>query len=256
MPQSITITTAQLLQQAKYRLELPTLVEQVLHRQIILQTVEREGIVVSTEELQTAADQLRVTHQLLTARHTLDWLERHRLSIEDFEDLAYTQLIRQKLADRLCTPQIPTYFADRQLDYAQAVIYAVTIATEALAMELFYSLQAQEQDFLAIVHRYVTDPQARLRGEYRRTVRRRDLEPEISTAVFAVQPPTVLRPQATRSGYQLLYVAAILPPELTTALEAQIREELFHQWLCRQAAAWEVTWPSQSAPESPLSPTS
>jgi parvulin-like peptidyl-prolyl isomerase len=255
MPESITITSAQLLQQAKYQLQLPTLVEQVLHRQIILQTVEREGIVVSTEELQTAADQLRVTHQLLTARHTLDWLERHRLSIEDFEDLAYTQLIRKKLADRLCSPQIPAYFAERQLDYAQAVIYAVTIATEALAMELFYSLQAQEQDFLAIVHRYVTDPVARQRGEYRRTVRRRDLDPEISAAVFAVQPPTVLRPQATRSGYQLLYVAAILPPELTAPLEAQIRDELFYQWLCRQAADWEVVWPRESESAPPLPST-
>jgi hypothetical protein len=251
MPQSITVTLNDIFQQAKYTFQLPALIQQAIDRQIILVAVEQAGLVIATDELQQAADALRVTHQLLSARDTLDWLEKHQLSVEDFEDLAYTQLIRHKLADRLCTSKIAAHFAAHQLDYAQAVIYQMTIDQAPLAMELFYSLQAHEQDFLAIVHRYHPDTPSRLRGDYRRIVRRRDLEPEISAAVFAATSPTVLRPIATRDGHQLIYVAEILTPSLTPALETQIREELFQTWLRQQTEAWDITTTIAPNPTQP-----
>jgi parvulin-like peptidyl-prolyl isomerase len=240
MSQSINLTLNDIFRQAKYAFQMPALVRQAIEHQIILHAAEQAGLVIATAELQQAADALRVTHQLLSARATLDWLEKHYLSIDDFEDLAYTQLLRQKVADHHCTAQIAAHFADHQLDYAQAVIYQVTIAEAPLAMELFYSLQAQEQDFLAIVHRYLPEGSAQLRGDYRRVVRRQELEPEISAIVFAAQPPTVLRPIATREGHHLIYVAAIRPARLDPDLEAQIRQELFQTWLRQQVREWDV----------------
>jgi parvulin-like peptidyl-prolyl isomerase len=240
MSQSITLTLNDIFQQAKYTLQIPTLIRQAIEHQIIRHTAEQAGLVITTDELQQTADELRVTHQLLSARDTLNWLEKHHLTIEDFEDLAYNQLLRQKVADHLCTPKIPAYFADHQLDYAQAVIYQVTIAESPLAMELFYSLQAQEQDFLAIVHRYLPEGSGHLQGDYRRVVRRRDLDPEISPLVFAATPPVVLRPIATRDGHQLIYVAHHQPARLDTDLEARIRQDLFQTWLRQQARDWEV----------------
>lgn len=162
------------------------------------------------------------------------------LSIEDFEDLAYFQLIRHKLADHLILPKVPAHFAEHQLDYAQAIIYEVTLPQQELAMELFYSWQEQEQDFLTIVHRYNTDPRQRLQGNYRRVVRRRDLDPELSAIVFAAAPATMLPPLETRQGFQLVYVAEIVPPELTPELEAEICELLFQKWLRRQVRQSKV----------------
>ncbi len=255
MSQSITLTLNDIFQQAKYTLQMPRLVRQAIEHQIILHAAEQAGLVIATAELQQTADELRVTHQLLSARDTLHWLEKHHLTIEDFEDLAYTQLLRQKVADHRCTPQIAAHFANHQLDYAQAVIYQVTIAEAPLAMELFYSLQAREQDFLAIVHRYLPEGRAPLRGDYRRVVRRQDLDPEISAIVFAATPPTVLRPIATREGHHLIYLAAIRPARLDPALEAQIRQELFQTWLRQQAREWDVvsalTVPSPATDDRP-----
>ncbi|MBE9031056.1 peptidylprolyl isomerase [filamentous cyanobacterium LEGE 11480] len=241
MSRSITITPNDILQQAKYTFQMPGLVAQATHRQIIFDTAEREGLIVSTEELQQTADELRVTHKLLSARDTLKWLEQHQLSVEDFEDLAYTRLIREKLKVHLCAAKVPAYFAERQLDYAQAIIYEVTVESPELAMELFYSLQEHEQDFLGIVHRYTPEPMRRLSGDYRRIVRRHDLDPEISAAVFAATPPSSIKPIKTQSGYQIVYVAEIMPPELTSTLAAQIQEELFQKWLRRQTKRQDIS---------------
>jgi hypothetical protein len=240
MSRSLSVTLNEILQQAKYTFQLPALIEQATHRQIILATAEQEGLTVSTEELQQTADNLRVTHKLLSSRETLKWLEKHYLSVEDFEDLAYTHLIREKLVEHLFSREVPAHFAKHQLDYAQAIIYELTVPQQELAMEFFYSLQGNEQDFLALVHRYCPKPLHRLRGEYRRIVRRQDLEPVISAAVFAATPPTVLKPLESRQGYQLVYVAEIVSPELTDDLEQQIREELFQKWLSQQVKAYQV----------------
>jgi parvulin-like peptidyl-prolyl isomerase len=240
MSQSITLTFNDIFQQAKYTFQMPTLVRQAIEHQIIRHAAEQAGLVIATAELQATADALRLTHQLRSARDTLNWLEQHHLTIDDFEDLAYTQLLRHKVADHFCTPKIAAHFADHQLDYAQAVIYQVTIAEAPLAMELFYSLQAQEQDFLAIVHRYLPDTAPRMRGDYRRVVRRRDLDPDRSAAVFAATPPTVLRPIATRDGHQLIYVAHHQIARLDPDLESHIRQDLFQTWLRQQAREWEV----------------
>lgn len=77
MSRSIMLTLNDILQQAKYTLQVPALIEQAIQHQIILATAEAEGLSIGTTELQKTADQLRVEHKLITASDTLQWLETH-----------------------------------------------------------------------------------------------------------------------------------------------------------------------------------
>jgi hypothetical protein len=233
---SQTLTHRDLLQQAKYRYQLPQLISAARQHQVLLNAAETNGIIVSTEDLQQSADRLRVEHHLLSAKDTLSWLERYHFSIDDFENLAYITLIRSRLSEMMFSEQVITYFSDRQLEYTRSTIYEVVLSEHELAMELFYALQEREMDFLAILHQYSPTPTPR-------SVRRRDLPPELSAIVFASDPPTLLRPIRTPKASHLIYVAATVSAELTDELRSQIQEELFDRWLTEQGELLSVTLP-------------
>src|SRR4051794_5899177 len=62
----------------------PLLAEAILDK-VIAQAVEREGLEVSTEELQKAADAFRIRRGLHRAAEMQRWLARHELTPEDCE---------------------------------------------------------------------------------------------------------------------------------------------------------------------------
>lgn len=240
---SYSLTHLDLLQQIKYRYQLPEVIRAARQHQALLKAAETHGLIVSTEDLQQSADRLRIKHELLSAKDTLSWLERYHFSIEDFENLAYITLIRSKLSDLLFSDQVTTHFINHQLEYVRSTIYEIKLSQHELAMELFYALQEHETDFLAVLHQYSPMPEAR-------SVRRRDLPPELSAIVFAADPPTLLPPIRTPKASHLIYVAAIVSAELNDDLRSQIQTELFDRWLVEQGELLTVTLPEDLTPAS------
>ncbi|MFM2432088.1 MAG: hypothetical protein RLZZ511_3302 [Cyanobacteriota bacterium] len=240
MSEQLTIHTYDLWQQAKHQLQLPQLIEQAIHRHIITLTAQQQGIEVAVSELQASADQLRIQHQLLTAQATIAWLEKHRLSVEDLEDIAQFNVLVAKLKTALIEPQIESYFYRNQLDYAQAVYYEIVVAQRELAMELFYALQERELDFLAVLHRYVDDREVRVAGSYRQVVQRQDVSAELSALIFAAQAPQVLRPLPIGDAMRLIYVVELLPPVLDESLRGQLRDQLFEDWLEKARSGYDI----------------
>ena len=236
MPCNITLSHRDILQQSKYSYQLRDLVIAALHHQVLLNTAETQGLIVSAEDLQHSADRLRIEHQLLSAKDTLTWLETYHFTLEDFENLAYISLIRSRLSITMFDSQVETYFADRQLDYVRALIYEVIVSDHELAMELFYALQEHETDFLAVFHQYSSAPKIQ-------SVRRPDVSPELSAIIFTADFPRVQRPILTAKGSHLIYVADVQPAVLTDELRIHIREELFDGWLESERASLEVTLP-------------
>ncbi len=236
MAQTITLSHRDLLQQSKYRYQIPQLIAAARQQHLLLSTAETKGIIVSADDLQQSADRLRIQHQLLSAKDTLSWLEHYHFSIEDFENLAYITLLRSRLSETMFDDQVARYFSDRQLEYIRSIIYDVLLPEHELAMELYDALQARKTDFLAVLHQYTSRPEAR-------SLRQCDLPPELSKIVFAADPPTLLRPIRTSAGTHLIYVAARVPAELTESLRSQIREELFDRWLVEQSELLEVMLP-------------
>ena len=82
MSQSISITKEDILQQVQYSCKIPEIIEQIVSRKVIIAAAEEAGINVETEELQKAADLLRLMNKLTSADDTWKWLEKHNLSIE------------------------------------------------------------------------------------------------------------------------------------------------------------------------------
>lgn len=240
MSQPITITGEDILQQVKLSCQIPEFIEAIVTRKVIAAAAAEAGINIEIEELQKAADQLRFANKLLSAGDTWAWLQKHCLSLDDFEEIANISLVSGKLAKHLFEDKIEPYFFAHQLDYAGVVMYEVVLEDEDLAMELFYALREGEMSFPEVAYQYIQDKELRRSGGYRGIVRRKELKPEISAAVFAANPPQVLKPAVTAKGVHLIFVEEVIPPVLDDKLRFKILSDLFSEWLRLQTEQVEV----------------
>ncbi|HEY9835201.1 MAG TPA: peptidylprolyl isomerase [Stenomitos sp.] len=240
MTKIITLQPEEIIHQIKLSCQIPSITEGIIARKIITSTAEELGIKVDIEELQKAADQLRVINNLQRADETLAWLKKHCLSVDEFEEVAYISLISSKLAQALFTDKVEPFFLEHQLDYVRVVLYEVALDDEDLAMELFYALTEGEINFYEITHQYIQDKELRRSGGYRGILQRKDLKPEISAAVFAATPPEILKPIVTSKGVHLILVEELIQPQLNEMLRNKILSDLFSDWLKQKLASIEI----------------
>ncbi len=240
MLETIIISDEDIFQQVKLSCLIPTMIEGIVGRQIVKQFAINKAITTETHELQQAADDLRRLNKLYSADETWSWLQKYHLSVDEFEELAAATVLSSKLAQHLFADQVEPYFLEHQLDYTRVVMYEIVLDDEDLAIELSYALQEGEISFYQAAHQYIQDPELRRRGGYRGILRRSELKPEISVAVFSAQPPQILKPIVTAQGAHLILVEELLPAELTQELRYEILSKLFGEWLKQQVEQVEV----------------
>ncbi|MBW4595045.1 MAG: peptidylprolyl isomerase [Brasilonema angustatum HA4187-MV1] len=240
MLKTVTITREDILQQVKLSCKIPEIIQEIITSKIIALATEEIGIEVEDQALQKTADTLRLINNLISAEQTWLWLQKHHLSIDDFEKIAYNNLIYGELAKHLFTDNIEPYFFENQLDYLGAVIYEVVLDDEDLAIELYYTIKEGEMSFYDVAHTYIQDIELRRKCGYRGIVHRKDLKPETSTAIFAAKPPQLLKPIVTSSGIHLILVEEIVKPELDEKLRNQIIADYFSQWVKQQIYQMEI----------------
>ncbi|MDZ7966081.1 MAG: peptidylprolyl isomerase [Nostoc sp. DedSLP03] len=240
MSQTITITKEDILEQVKLSFKIPDLIEEIIIRKVIEDAAAEVDIKVEAEELQKVADELRLAKQLNNADDTWAWLKKYSLSLDNFEKILYTILLANKLSQHLFSNKVEPYFFEHQLDYMGVIMYEIVLDDEDLAIELFYTIKEGEVSFYDVVHKYVPDTELRRHGGYRGIVRRKDLKPEISAAVFTAKPPQLLKPIITSKGFHLILVEELIQPKLDDKLYYQILSKFFDEWKKQQIEQIEV----------------
>jgi len=240
MSQTITITNEDIVQQIKISCKIPEIINQIISRKVMIILAEELGIKVETEELQKTADQIRLTNKLLSADETWIWLEKHSLSLDDFEEIVYNGVIFARLSQHLFLDQIEPYFFEHQLEYVGVVMYEFILDDEDLALELFYAIQEGEISFYEVAPKYIQDPELRRKFGYQGVLLRKNLKPEISAAVFAAKPPQLLKPIVTSKGMHLILVEEIIQPELNEKLRHEILSDLSSVYLKERLRQFEV----------------
>ena len=225
------ISNRELIYEVKISGKMPELIDGILRRKIVEEQVKIAGIEPNIGELQQAADRFRLINQLESAEATNQWLVERCLSVDDFEYIITQNLRSTKLAEYLFGNQVEKIFHQNFLDYGGAIIYEIILEDRDLAMEIFYALQEGDLSFADVAHQYIPDAELRRRGGYIGTVKRKELLPEVSAAVFAAKPPQLIAPIITAVGVHLIQVEEIITPQLSERLHQQILDELFERWL-------------------------
>jgi parvulin-like peptidyl-prolyl isomerase len=234
------ISESDIIQSVKLSCQMPGVVEAIATQKIIAQAAQEAGIKVEEEELQQEGDKLRLEQKLVKAKDTWAWLKKHYLSLNEFEELVYNNVLSRKLANHLFSTQVEKFFYEHQLDYVAAVTYQVIFENRDLALELFYALEEGEISFSEIARLYIQEPELRRAYGYQGLQHRKDFRPEIAAAVFAASAPEVLKPIQTPKGVHLIEVHEIIQPQLDEQLRQTIITELFSDWLRKQIDFMEI----------------
>lgn len=237
---SINISIQDFLNHIKLSSKIPKIIKEIAKHQIIELSAKKAGINVEVEELQQAADNFRIDNNLYDIEETWSWLQKHYLSLDDFEAIVHANALAKKLAQHLFADKADSWFYEHQLDYAGAVLYEVILKEEDIAMELFCSLQEREICFHEIARQYINEPSLRRAGGYLGIVNRTELKPEISAAVFDASPPEILKPIKTHKGNHLILVEEIIQPELNEKLRSKIIADLFTAWMKKKIKNLEI----------------
>ncbi len=240
MLKRLNISSEDIIRNIKLSCQIPGVVEAIATQKIIAEAAQEAGIKVSEEELQQEGDRLRLEKKLVKAQDTWAWLKKHHLSINEFEELAYANILSIKLANHLFAEQVEQFFYEHKLDYFAAVTYEVILDERDLALELFYALQEGEISFQTIAREYIQEPELRRAGGYQGMRRRTDFRPEIAAAIFAANPPGILKPITTPKGAYLIWVEEIIQPNLDENLRQEITKTLFLNWLKQQVEQMEI----------------
>jgi parvulin-like peptidyl-prolyl isomerase len=231
MSKTISISSENIIHQVKLSCQMSAIVENIVNRKIIEKAAEDLKIVVETEELQQAANDFRLHNNLLGSKATISWLQKHHLSLDEFEEMLYLEILTSKLAKHLFGDRVEPFFVENQLDYVKAVLYEVILEDLDLGMELFYAIQEKEITFPQVAHQYIQDIELRRRGGYQGAIGRDRLKPEIASAVFASNPPQILKPILVGKKVYLIQVEEIIKPQLDDNLTSQILDKFFADWL-------------------------
>ncbi len=240
MSKPLTISSSDIIHSIKLSCQVPSVVEAIATQKIIAESAQSAGIQVSPEELQLEGDSLRLAQKLVKAKDTWTWLKKHHLSLDQFEELVHNTVLRKKLANHLFSDRVEQFFYEHQLDYVAAVTYEVILEDRDLALELFYALQEDEISFPEIARLYIQEPELRRSYGYQGLRYRKDFRLEIVAAVFAANPPQILKPITTPKGVYLIWVEEIIQPQLDEQLRQKIITELFDDWLKQQIECIEI----------------
>ncbi|MEL6162667.1 MAG: peptidylprolyl isomerase [Cyanobacteria bacterium J06628_3] len=237
---NLSISATEIIHNLKITCQIPTVLDSIKKQKVIADSATEAGIVVDDEELQQEGDRLRFAKKLVKAAQTWNWLKKHHLTLDNFEELAYQNVLSQKLAHHLFDSKVEPLFYQNQLEYVAAVTYEIILDDWDLALELFFTVQQLEATFQEIAREYISDPDLRRNGGFMGTKRRTDFRPEIAAAVFAASPPGIIKPVTTPKGVHLIWVEEIIQPKLDEQLHEKIVMELFDSWLKQQMDQVEI----------------
>jgi parvulin-like peptidyl-prolyl isomerase len=240
MPQSLTIFSSDIIHSLKLSCQIPDVLQAIASQSIISETAKQIGITVTPEELQQEGDDFRLAKKLVKAKDTWAWLEKHRLSVNEFEELTYNNILLKKLANHLFSDHVEKFFYERQLDYLAAVTYEVIFEDRDLALELFYALEEGEISFPEVARLYISESELRRTYGYQGLQYRKDFRPEIAAVIFTAAPSEVLKPITTTKGVHLILVEEVIQPKLDEQLRQKIITESFSDWLNQQVQVMEL----------------
>ncbi len=228
---SIEIVPADIVDFLKQNMQLKPVWQKILHQKVIENAARERGITVTSEEIQTEGDRLRMDKHLYKASDTISWLAEQMITVEDLEAGIRDRLLSQKLAEHLFAKEVEQFFAQNRINFDQILLYQIILQSPQLAQEIYYQIKEQEISFYHAAHIYDIDEKRQKMCGYEGKIQRWSLKPEIAAVVFNAKPGEVIAPIKTAQGYHILMVQQFIQGELTPDKSQEILNNMFQQWL-------------------------
>lgn len=229
---------------------LPALVQGVIIDQA---TAEIEC---TPEEVATIRQQFYAQQQITSEAERTHWLQRHYMTLEQFEDLPIRQLKLEKFKQQAFGPRVEAHFLQRKSELDKVIYSLIRTQDPAIAQELFFRIQEGEQSFAEVARQYSQGPEAQTGGLIG-PVELSAPHPTLTQMLMRSQPGQLLPPVRLGEWLVIMRLEQRVPVQLDEALRQRLLNELFTNWLQEQLQQTAVTLPSLpiSSPPHDSNPT-
>ena len=203
--------------------------EWLIDQTLIDQAAEREGIVVSDEQVTAAFERIRSENPDGFA----EWLAENGFTEETF--------CAQTRSDLLGVAMRELVTRDVGGEVEQIRLRQIVVGSEAEAQDLLAQIRNGSATFEALARAHSIDEASRDNGGDLGFVPREMLPESVAQVAFAMQPGEISAPVQSRFGWHLVQVverdpARQVPPEML----ATMRQEVFMRWLERERAKAQI----------------
>ncbi|BAY12297.1 peptidylprolyl isomerase [Calothrix sp. NIES-2098] len=204
---------------------------QVEYNTHILKFCEKFDITVSDEELQAAGNEFRRSHNLLSASETQTWLDRQRMTAEDWTEGIRVKWLEQKLKEHLFGEQVDSDYLNNRKQYKRVALSQILVQDLNDALKIFQALQKENASFCALALEYSQGKQSKDKGGFVGVHFLPKLMPEVAEAIANANEGEVVRPIQTKLGYHIIRIEKWFPVHLNESLREELIDSLFQAWL-------------------------
>jgi peptidylprolyl isomerase len=233
------ITSDEFVRLLKFSGKFDALVEDVVKDRLTVQAAKKQGIVVTTEEVQERADELRRAWGLHRARETHEFLETMGVTLDDFESYVTDTVYEEKVIADICTDAaVEEYFKLNSPKFDSIEVSHIVVDSEGTAKELAASLQDDPDSFAELAEEHSVADTGSTGGHIGK-VMRGSLQTEVEGKVFNAAAGELLGPFPSGDGsfFEIFKVDAKRSANLDDDTAAAVRKLLYQDWL--QARAQE-----------------
>lgn len=212
----------------------------------ILDAVEQEAIVVALcqkyeiditdEEWQAAGDEFRHQNNLLGIQQTQAWLQKQKITLEEWSEGIKHQLLLSKLKEHLFGGQADGYYMVNRELYRRVALSQILVRDLEQANELAQLLHEDKSSFCAKAIENSLGKQSKTNGGFMGIHYLSELAPEISQAITDAEEGTIIGPIQTKVGYHILKIEKRFPLKFDLSCREQVLESL-----------WQISLPEQKS---------
>ncbi|MEA5596812.1 peptidylprolyl isomerase [Rivularia sp. UHCC 0363] len=188
------------------------------------------SIPLTEEEVQNAYKQFYQQQQLADEQQLQAWLQSRSLEREQLDYLVTRAVRVEKFKQDTWGSKLESYFLQRKEKLDKVMYSLIRINDIAIAQELYFRVQEDEQPFAELAREYSKGPEAQTGGLIG-PVELGVPHPVLAKMLLKAQPGQVLPP--TRLGDWILIVRLdnFIPAQLDAATQQRLLNEQFEAWV-------------------------
>lgn len=227
------ITAGALIDHLKLSHEFQEIMRRFVRHKILVKEARADGVAVSPEELQQAADDYRRCFGLHQAKDTLEWLRRIGVDETDFEtyiaDLVYSRKMTETILNDVA---IADYFRRHSPKFETVDIRRMEVEGLEKASELKSLIEETPERFSELATAHAVNPRSGPEGDILSGLTRDMLPGEWASRVFSAAPGAILGPFDSVEGrFVLVQIVEKKPPVLDDATRDKIAEMIYEEWM-------------------------
>lgn len=214
-----------------------TLLDEVIRDKLVVHAAKKHGLVVSPEDLQERADQLRRVRGLHRAADMNRYLNALKVTVADYENFIAETLYYEKMMEHVLSDvAVEKYFRLNSPKFDSIDVSHILVESPGMAREIIAILEDEPGQFADLAREHSTADTRKDGGVIGR-IMRGSLQGDVEAKVFHASQGAVLGPFPSPDGtcFEIFMVNAKRSASFDDDVKTEIRRVMKEEWLAARA---------------------